>query len=229
MSIIGLIPARGGSKSIRNKNIVNFLDKPLLGHVADSAKKSKLLSHIICSTDNKKIMKVCDSFDIEVQVRPHSLSQDDTNIVDVIKFVIEKLSKDNVKAEIIVLLQPTYPFVTTKLIDRSIRLLKKKKNIASVQTVTEVPHCFHAYNQRKINKKEISFFFEKERNNFYSKQRKVNLFSFGNLVSFKIEHFLNQQTCFPKPSSPIYISRLESIDIDNEEDLKIAKRIFNDN
>ena len=139
-----------GSKSIRNKNIVNFLDKPLLGHVADSAKKSKLLSHIICSTDNKKIMKVCDSFDIEVQVRPYSLSQDDTNIVDVIKFVVEQLSKDNVKAEIIVLLQPTYPFVTTKLIDKSIRLLKKKKkNIASVQTVTEVPHCFHAYNQRK--------------------------------------------------------------------------------
>ena len=127
MSIIGLIPARGGSKSIRNKNIVNFLDKPLLCHVADSAKKSKLLSHIICSTDDKKIMKVCDSFDIEVQVRPISLSQDDTNIVDVIKFVIEKLIKDNVKAEIIVLLQPTYPFVTTKLIDRSIRLLKKKK------------------------------------------------------------------------------------------------------
>ena len=92
-----------GIKVHQEQNIVNFLDKPLLGHVADSAKKSKLLSHIICSTDDKKIMKVCDSFDIEVQVRPHSLSQDDTNIVDVIKFVIEKLSKDNVKAEIIVL------------------------------------------------------------------------------------------------------------------------------
>ncbi len=226
MSIIGLIPARGGSKSIKNKNIVKFLGKPLLSHVADSAKKSKHLKHIICSTDDKNIIRVCENINVNVQVRPASLSQDDTNIVDVIKFVIKKLKKDNIEAKIIVLLQPTYPFVKTKIIDESIELLIQKKKIASVQSVTEVPHCFHAYNQRKIIKSEVSFFFEKERTSYYSKQKKINLFSFGNLTSFKVEKFFEQKTCFPKPSFPINISRLESFDIDNEEDLKIARRIF---
>ena len=109
--IIALIPARGGSKGIPNKNLTNFLGKPLLSHTIEFAIASQLFSRVIVSTDSIEIAKVAQEFGAEVPfLRPEILAQDNSAMVDVIKNVIEMLEmKEGPLKGYITLLDPTSP------------------------------------------------------------------------------------------------------------------------
>ena len=85
MNILGIIPARGGSKGLPGKNIKKLAGKPLIKFSIESAKKSKI-NKILVTTDDKKIAKIAKSADVEVPfLRPKSLSSDNSSIIDVVK------------------------------------------------------------------------------------------------------------------------------------------------
>ena len=116
MTILGIIPARGGSKGIPRKNIKPLFGRPLIAWSIESAKKSKLLDRFVVSTEDPEIAAVARAWGAEVLDRPAELAADTAISRDVIKHALVTLD-----ADVSVLLQPTNPIRDDDLIDRVIQ------------------------------------------------------------------------------------------------------------
>lgn len=143
MSVIGLVPARGGSKGIPEKNIALCAGRPLLAYTADAAAKSKLLTRTILSTDSVKIAEVGKKLGLQVPFdRPATHSDDQAPMIAVLAHALDWLEKSGETFEAIVLLQPTSPFRTARHIDEAIELFRSSKADTLV-SIVRVPHSFH--------------------------------------------------------------------------------------
>ena len=145
MKILGLIPARGGSKGIPGKNIKLLGGKPLLQYTVESAKESVMLSRVILSSDDPEIIAVGKELGLEVPfVRPAKLSGDATSSLEVIKHALEKLRSQGQEYDAVCLLQPTTPFRTAGLLDKAIEKFRSG-NYDSLISVREVPAEFNPH------------------------------------------------------------------------------------
>tara|TARA_R100000935_G_scaffold29158_1_gene49465 strand:- start:339 stop:1037 length:699 start_codon:yes stop_codon:yes gene_type:complete len=145
MKILGIIPARGGSKGVPKKNIKLLGGKPLLEYTAKAALASKLLSRVILSSDDSEIIEVAKNIGLEVPfIRPENLSQDDTSSLSVIKHALEFFETKNEYFDAICLLQVTSPFREENLIDNSIQKFESK-DLDSLISVREVPTDFNPH------------------------------------------------------------------------------------
>lgn len=217
---IGIIPARGGSKSIKFKNIIRFGGRPLIEHVIEAAKLSKELDKIICSTDSDKIAEVVRRKEVEVIWRPKELAMDDTPILEVIKDIIKKISP---KPTIIALLQPTSPFILPDHIDECIIKLKSDIEADSAQTVSSLPHNYHAYNQRIIENGYVKFCFPEERKKYYNKQTKPKHYIFGNIVVTRYTTVIEKNEIFGLKSIAMEIPYPYAFDLDTKEDIDLGE------
>jgi len=139
MKILGLIPARGGSKGIPGKNIKLLGGKPLLEYTVEAAKTSKLLSRVILSSDDKQIIEVAEHLGLEVPfMRPSNLAQDNTPSIEVVKQALKFFEEKGENFDAVCLLQVTTPFREHELIDRAIGKFIKG-NFDSLISVREVP------------------------------------------------------------------------------------------
>ena len=120
--ILGIIPARGGSKEIPNKNIKKLINRPLISYTIDAAKESKLLDRFVVSTEDPEIKKISQQEGVEVVDRPMELAQDDTPTLPVLQHVLSKID-----ADVVVLLQCTSPIRRDNLIDKCITKFMEKK------------------------------------------------------------------------------------------------------
>lgn len=123
MKIVGIIPARGGSKGIPRKNIKLLAGKPLVAYSIQAAINSKYIDKVIVSTEDDEIAKVSEEFGAEVVKRPDELAKDETKTAPVLDQVVSELENNGYKPDIIVLLQPTSPLRTEKNIDEALELL----------------------------------------------------------------------------------------------------------
>jgi N-acylneuraminate cytidylyltransferase/CMP-N,N'-diacetyllegionaminic acid synthase len=139
--MLAIIPARGGSKGISNKNIKSFDNEPLIAYTIKAAKKSKFISKIVCSTDSKEISKVAIEYGAEVPfLRPKELAKDDSKAIDNYLYSIPKYNEYyNYEYENFVVLQPTSPLRTAEDIDKAISLFNSKK-ADSVISFSEMTH-----------------------------------------------------------------------------------------
>jgi CMP-N-acetylneuraminic acid synthetase len=145
MKILGLIPARGGSKGIPGKNIKSLGGKPLLQYTFESAKNSKLLSKVILSSDDPKIIAVAEEIGLEVPFRrPTVLAADDTPTLDVVKHALNYFAQKGQNFDAVCLLQVTSPFRRNGLIDAAIEQFSKGK-FDSLISVREVPAEFNPH------------------------------------------------------------------------------------
>jgi CMP-N-acetylneuraminic acid synthetase len=221
------VPARGGSKSIRLKNLVDLNGKPLLDYGINASLKSKIFDRIIVSTDHDSIAKRSIYLGAEVDYRPKILCGDDTAVIEVVREFISRQTLN--LPDIIFLIQPTSPFVLSSHITKLYDLMVQDELCESGQTVAKVPHNYHAWNQRSIENNYASFFYKKERELAFNKQRKPNLYSFGNLTAIKIE-FLNKKLgFFTEPSCFLEIIWPYNIDVDGKDDVKLASSILKSN
>jgi CMP-N,N'-diacetyllegionaminic acid synthase len=124
-SFLAIIPARGGSKRLPNKNILNLAGKPLIEWSIDAALKSKYIDKVVVSSDDENILKIAKD-KCDIIKRPKELATDTASSIDVIKHVLDNLEK---KYDYIVLLQPTSPLRNEKHIDEAIEFLYKKMQI----------------------------------------------------------------------------------------------------
>lgn len=221
-AVIGLIPARGGSKSIPLKNLAPVAGTPLIRFVIDAARRSSL-ADIYCSTDHAAIAAACVEAGVEIIERPETLGQDDTPVTAVILHALETLSqRSGYMPGMVVLLQPTSPFLLASHIDDCIAALRAHPESDSAQTITPVFHNAHAFNQRVIADGKVQFRFLEERRSAYNKQRKPKHYTFGNLVVTRTSSLLEGRDCFGRISIPIEIPRAYSLDVDTVEDLDYA-------
>ena len=142
MKILGIIPARGGSKGIPRKNLKNFCGKPLIAWTIESALESAWLDNVVVSTDDEEIADIARQYGAEVPfLRPTELALDSTSGVATVLHAIEQLPN----FDSILLLQPTSPLRTTIDIDGIINFALLK-NACSVVSVCESPiHPFWVY------------------------------------------------------------------------------------
>jgi len=152
MNILGLIPARGGSKGIPSKNIVALAGKPLLAWTCEAARATRSLSRVVLSTDDPKIAEVGRAYGVEVPfLRPADLARDDTPSVDVTLHALQWLSaQEGWQADVVVLLQPTSPLRSPQHIEAALAMLERT-GADTVVSVVEVPHNFHPWSVMKPN------------------------------------------------------------------------------
>jgi CMP-N,N'-diacetyllegionaminic acid synthase len=133
LEILGLIPARGGSKGIPRKNLAQVGGRPLLSWTVDAARSARELTRVVVSTDDDEIAAAAG---IEVLRRPSELAADDTPMLDVVRHAVAELAP-----HVVVLLQPTSPLRRAEHIDACVRLLLES-GADAVVSVVEVPHRF---------------------------------------------------------------------------------------
>ena len=128
MKPICFIAARGGSKGVPRKNIRKLAGKPLIAHTIESSLKSNIFSHVVVSTEDREIASVAKKYGAEVPfLRPRSLATNTASMIDVIKHGIKSLNSLGYNFDIIVNRDCTVPFIRTKDIANSIKILKKQK------------------------------------------------------------------------------------------------------
>ena len=138
MKIVGIIPARGESKGIPNKNIKMLKGKPVIAWTIEHALGSKYLDRIIVSTDSKKIANISKKYGAEVVMRPKELAGDDSPIELTLRHVVSTLKeKEDYKVDIVVLMQANVPVRKEGTIDEVVEKLISSK-ADSVMTVYEV-------------------------------------------------------------------------------------------
>jgi CMP-N-acetylneuraminic acid synthetase len=145
MRVLGLIPARGGSKGVPRKNIRQLCGKPLLQYTAEAALKSKCLSKVILSTDDEAIARLGKQCGLEVPFcRPKVLAQDHTPMLSVVQHAIHFCESAGDYFDAICLLQPTNPLRKPEVIDACIELLRKGKTTAVI-TILSVPSAYNPH------------------------------------------------------------------------------------
>ena len=138
--ILAIIPARGGSKRLPRKNILNLAGKPLIAWTIEAALGSKYIDDVIVSTDDNEISTVAKKYGAKVPfIRPDKFSSNHASSISVVLHAIEFFQKADERYDYVVLLQPTSPLRTVKNIDESIELLQQKKCDAIV-SVCNVDH-----------------------------------------------------------------------------------------
>jgi CMP-N-acetylneuraminic acid synthetase len=139
MQILAIIPARGGSKRVPNKNIKELGGKPLIAYSIDHAKQSKYITRTIVSTDSPEILEIAKSFGAEAPfLRPEELAQDSTPDLPVFQHALLWMKEnENYVPDIVVQLRPTSPLRKVEDVDRAIELLINNPEADSVRTVIE--------------------------------------------------------------------------------------------
>ncbi|MBU0757341.1 MAG: acylneuraminate cytidylyltransferase family protein [Nanoarchaeota archaeon] len=121
--IVCMIPARGGSKRLKNKNIMEITGRPMISYAIDKAKSSKFIDEVYVSTEDKKIAEIAEKFDAKIVVRPIELAKDNISTQDVMKHFAENI----VEFDVLVLIQANSPQVKKENIDKAIGMLVDRK------------------------------------------------------------------------------------------------------
>ena len=146
-NILGIIPARGGSKGVPHKNIRKINGKPLIQYSIDLLKNSRYVNKIVVSTDDKKIANIATKCGAEVPfMRPKYLATDQAKTIDVVKHTLKTLKqKFDYIPDIVTLINPTVPFRGKSSVDESIQLLNKSKADIVVQVKEIKTHPYRSY------------------------------------------------------------------------------------
>jgi CMP-N-acetylneuraminic acid synthetase len=221
--ILCLIPARSGSKGLKNKNIKLFNGIPLILYPYNIAKQSRFITDIAITSDSKKYLNFFKKKNIFKILRPKKISQSKSKIYDVIIHALTKLKKHY---EYIVLLEPTSPLTSVKEIDKAIQILtSKKNNINSVVSVV-FNHKFLSVFKIDLNKDlRIKNNFKIKDLNRQNFEKKEYYFS-GNFYAAKIEHLKNVKSFIDKGTYCFPIKDSIHTDIDDIKDFISAESIL---
>ena len=226
LRFLAIIPARGGSKEIKNKNLIKINDKPLVSYSIESAKNSKYIDKIVVTTDDKKIMKISQDFGAEIVERPKNLSGDKAKVEDAIFHTLDYLKQNqNYDPDYIVLLQPTSPLRKIGEIDKVIKRLLVARADSIFTSIGLHPSVW------KWNKGFTSPIVNKQFNNpiYYIDRQKLpeTLIANGSIYVTKTKIFKRTKTRVGGKVTTYKMQPISFIEIDNKNDLKILKTIIN--
>jgi len=219
MNIICLIPARKNSTRITNKNLKKIKEKSLVSLACEVANKCHFFSKIILSSDSKKILDNAKKFkNIEAILRPKKFSKKNTNMTNLVKYILDKLNKDNkYYPEAIAIMQPTSPLRKISTINKACQKFISLKPDALI-TIKKVKHSETPNMIFEINKKKK---FQKLNLKINIDKKNYFVLDGGVLFLFKIKknntYILDGKTICQEVKFPEYI------DIDTYKDLKLAR------
>jgi CMP-N-acetylneuraminic acid synthetase len=223
--ILAVIPARSGSKGLRNKNIMKLNGKPLIAYSIESAIKSNIFQDVIVSTDSKKYAEIAEEYGAWVPfLRPDNLSSDEAVTNDVVEDLLIKLEQNGKKYDFVMILQPTSPLRDDKdIIDALNFFVSKKAN-----SVISMCECEHPPIWTKELGEDLSLdgflgnLSTKRRQELHTYYR-IN----GAIYLYKVEYFLKYKNLYHNKSYAFIMDKNKSIDIDDLYDFTIAEVLMN--
>ena len=221
-TFLAIIPARGGSKRLPQKNILILNGKPLIDWTIEAALNSRYIDEISVSSDNEDVLNIANKHGISLINRPAYLASDTASSIDVVTHAISNTEK---KYDYVILLQPTSPLRNFSHIDESIDLLLKKKADAVI-SVAEVEHSPLWCNTLPSNNSMIDFL-----NKDISHVRSQDLEQYyrinGAIYICDINVLMERNTFFVEDKIYAYkMDRISSVDIDEEIDFQLAQLFF---
>lgn len=224
-SFLAIIPARAGSKGIKDKNIIDLNGKPLISYSIESALKSKYITKVVVSTDGEHIARVAEEYGAEVPfLRPAYLASDTSKTIDCIIHCLDELEKYGEKFDYIVVLQPTQPLRQGWHIDEAIELIieKEEEALVSVSKVKDHPILMRSIDDKGYAKNLLQECSTKRRQDFPDFY-KVN----GAIYINKINDNLNKDTSLNDNNLVYIMDSKYDVDIDELLDLHIAELVMN--
>ncbi len=219
--IIGLIPARGNSKGIPQKNLLNIGNKPLIYYAIRAALNSKYISQSFVSSENNEILKISQEYGIGILKRPKQLSSDDTSMESVIQNSLEQLERMKLKFNILILLQPTSPLRDSQDIDKAIRK-HIESDADSVVSVTKTDH-WHPIRAKKIEDNILHDYCLEEKEGVRRQDLPPAYFRNGAFYSVKRDVLINEHRLYGRTTRPYIMPSERSVDINEEIDFKLAE------
>ena len=226
MKILTIIPARGGSKGIRLKNLSKIYGKPLVAYSIEHSLASKLINRTIVSTDNEEIAKVSEEYGAEIPIfRSKELAGDDILDFPVFEHMLTYLKKEeNYEPEIVVHLRPTSPYREPKWIDSAINLLVENPSADSVRSVSEPSQ--HPYRVFEIKNKYLHPLMNERHPEPYLLRRQdlPKMYYYNCVIDVtKPSTIFNKKSMTGDKMLPYIMKSEDSIDIDTPMDLEFAK------
>lgn len=236
MKIVAIIPARSGSKGLKDKNVRLLNGMPLLYWIINTAKKSKYIDRIICSTDDPEYAEIAKKSGAEVPfLRPKEISLDSSVDIQFLTHATEFLiNSDNYIPDLILRLPPTSPFLSHTSIDRAIEMLINDRTIDSVRAVTKVDK--HPFKMWKfdtdgqcivpfVDSESLGY---REAFNMGRQNLPEVYIQTGAMEVLRLSTLIGQKSMAGKKVLPLLVDdRVESLDIDDKLDFEFAEYIFN--
>lgn len=225
-SVLAIIPARGGSKGLPEKSIINLCGKPLISYTIEASKKSKYIDRTIVSTDSEKMARISKDLGAEIPfLRPSELASDTSSSMDVVLHALTFLQKqEDYKPDLTIILQPTSPLRTASDIDESIECFIKSSadTLMSVYKPDISPYWF-----KTIDKDGYLQDFIKNETTYIRRQDTSSLLMLNGAIYIYYSKNLLLGTIKKSPKTLAYIMPFKrSIDIDSDMDLKLAELII---
>lgn len=223
-TFLAVIPARGGSKGIPKKNIIEVNGRPLIDYTILEALNSKYIDRVIISTDSKEIAKISKECGAEVPfLRPDNLAQDESKTIEGVMDLLNKLSSKNENYDYLIILQPTQPLRKSFHIDEAIAVVVESDidSLVSVNEVKEHPVLMRRINSKNILEKILKINSTLRRQEF-PKYYKVN----GAIYINKIDGNLNLGTSLNDNKYAYIMNKKYDVDIDEYSDLEKLKFIL---
>ena len=225
--VLGIIPARGGSKGIKNKNLINLLGKPLISYVCNAAKEANCFNELILSSDNKKIISTAKKFGIDAPfLRPKELAKDETLIIEVISHALEWFEKKRkIKFDYICLLQPTAPLAKKEDYEKAVKMAIDN-NADTVITTYKCGQLHPSIMYTKDKNGKVDWFVKKL--GWKAMSRRQDLppiyMRSGIVYVFKSNMIIKDKKLYGDKIFSIEVDETRgSIDINNKFDLKMAE------
>jgi N-acylneuraminate cytidylyltransferase len=222
---IGIIPARGGSKRIRGKNIKPFAGKPIIGWVIEAAAKSGLFERLIVSTDDDEIAAVAREYGADVPfLRPAELADDHIGIVEVVQHGIAWMREENIPAEYVCCMLATAPFLQPDVLSQGLeRLIESQAQYAFSVT----GYAFPVQRAIRINSDGRVEALWPENNATRSQDLEEVYHDAGQFYWGTTQAWEQGQAIFSSGSVPVRLPRYLVQDIDTSEDWTRAELMFN--
>lgn len=224
--VLAYIPARSGSKGIKDKNIVDVAGKPLMAHSILAAKRSKYVDTVVVSTDSENYAKIARQYGAEVSfLRPRELATDTSPEMDTTVHLMQWFDKNtSEKFDILIKLQPTSPLRTEEDIDAALELFMSKdaESIISVMECHITPLWMNVLSQDHSMKNFISEDIKKKNRQELPTYYQLN----GALFLARWEFMKQKKSWYGEKSYAYIMPRERSVDIDDEIDLVLVKALL---
>lgn len=218
MKIIAIIPARGGSKGIKNKNIISFCGKPLIAHTIEQVKNCSFVDDIYVTSDSKEILEISEKFGAKTIQRPSEISDDFSTSESALIHAIKQIPGEEEK--IIIFLQATSPLRSSEDIQRAIIKFKQTNSDSLFSAVDAGDMCIWKNND-KLSSVTYNYDNRKRRQDFNS-----YVIENGSFYITKSSFLINNNNRLSGKISFYIMEKWKVHEIDDIDDLQLCEYLF---
>lgn len=227
MTSLAIVPARGGSKRIKEKNITDFCGKPLMAYSIQAAQQSNLFSLIHVSTDNENIRNIAITLSTHAEFsRPNYLADDHTGIIPVLRWVVREFLNRGLRFDDVCMLMPTAPLITCADLTAAYEVFKQHQCKIPVVAVASYPVPIEWAYELEAGTSKLARVFPEKMTNIRSQDLESKFYDAGAFAFFEAEQLLDESYDLGSQLLGYPLPRYRVVDIDNCEDLAFAEILY---